>query len=457
MITHSLRRRRTDDRRLAAAGLAGLGLGLALGSALRRPEQERPHFSQPNRHTTLVQLDGTPERRYYTGRNLDRAVAIADLRAMTHRFLPRFALEYLEGGAEDEATMMRERKAYADWRFVPRTLVDVSKRTLETTILGKPASMPLMVAPTGLNGVFRHHADIQLAEGAARAGVPFIQSTMSNDLMQEVAKVKGLRHWWQLYVFGPDEVWQEIIRRADAAGCEALVLTTNTQIFGNREWQTRTQATKTRLSVPSAVDALLHPDWFASTLLAGGMPSFKNVIDLVPKDHRGFFDSSSWIRQHQPTSMSWDTVAAIRQRWKKPFILKGLLSLEDVRRAKDSGVDGVVLSAHGGRQLDWAVSHLDLLPHAREIVGDSMALYVSGGLRRGTDLLKALCLGADAVLAGRAPVYGVCAAGADGVHRALEILRKEATDAMGLLGAASVGDLDRRFLVHADELKNIRT
>jgi (S)-mandelate dehydrogenase len=227
------------------------------------------------------------------------------------------------------------------------------------------------------------------------------------------------------------------------------VLTTNTQIFGNREWQTRTQATKSRLTVPSALDAALHPEWFAETLAAGGMPSFVNVIDLVPKDHRRFFDSSAWIREHQPTSMSWDTVAAIRLRWKKPFILKGLLNLEDVRRALDSGVDGVVLSAHGGRQLDWAVSHLDLLPQARELVGDRMALYVSGGLRRGTDLLKALCLGADAVMAGRAPLYGVCAAGSAGVRRALEILRKEATDAMGLLGAAALEDLGPSLLMRA--------
>lgn len=440
---------RSDQRLIVALG--GLGCGLALGEALRRNREEEawPLFSQPNRHTTLAQLEGTPQRRYYTGRNLDRAVAIADLRAITHRFLPRFALEYLEGGAEDEATLMRERRAYADWRFVPRTLVDVSQRSLQTTILGKAASMPLMVAPTGLNGVFRNRADIDLAQAAARAGVPFIQSTMSNERMEDVAKVEGLRHWWQLYVFGGEEVWQEVVRRADAAGCEALVLTTNTQIFGNREWQTRTQANKHRLSVPSALDAALHPEWLAATLLAQGMPCFKNVIDLVPKAHRGFFASSAWIREHQPTSMSWDTVAAIRNRWKRPFILKGLLSLDDVRRAQDSGVDGIVLSAHGGRQLDWAVAPLDLVTQAREIVGDRMALYIGGGVRRGTDLLKALCLGADAVIAGRAPLYGVCAGGAAGALRALEILRKEATDAMGLLGAASLADLGPHFLVRA--------
>ena len=366
---------------------------------------------------------------------------------MTHNRLARFALEYLEGGAEDEATMMREHRAYADWRFVPRTLVDVSHRTLRTEILGRPASMPVVVSPTGLNGVFRWRADTMLAQGAARAGIPFVQSTMSNDRMEDIARaVPGVRHWWQLYVFGGDEVWQEIIRRADRAGCEALVLTTNTQIFGNREWQARTQASRSRLSAFSALESLLHPAWFARTLAPRGLPSFVNVIDFVPKGQRGFFESSAWIRDHQPTSLSWDTVARIRQRWRKPFIRKGRLCEDDVRRAVDAGVDGVVLGSHGGRQLDWTVAPLDLLPAVREIVGDRIALYVTGGLRRGTDLLKALALGADAVWAGRAPLYGVCAAGAKGVERALEILHEEALDAMGLLGASSVAELGPHFL-----------
>lgn len=426
-------------------GLALLGLaGIAILASLRRAKPEP--LSQPNRNTSLPQLEGTPTRRYYTGGNLSRAVAIADLRARTHKLMPRFVLEYLEGGAEDEATMLRERTAYADWRFTPRTLVDVSHRTLETTILGKPASMPLIVSPTGLNGLFRNHADTMLAQGAAKAGVPFVQSTMSNDTMDEVAKVEGLRHWWQLYVFGGDEVWQEILKRADHAGCEALVLTTNTQIFGNREWSKRTRATQTRLSIPTSFNAALHPRWMASTLMTEGMPSFKNVVDFVPKDKRSFFESSHWIRSNQPTSMSWDTVANIRGRWKKPFILKGILNLEDVRRALDSGVDGVVLSSHGGRQLDWTVAPLDLLPAARNIVGDRMALYSAGGVRRGTDMLKAVALGADAVFAGRAPVYGVCAAGAKGVERALDILKQEASDAMGLIGVSSVAELGPQYL-----------
>jgi (S)-mandelate dehydrogenase len=398
-------------------------------------------MGDPNRDLAVAQLDGTPERRYYTGHDLARAVAVADLRAMTHERMPRFVLEYLEGGAEDEETLRRERTSYGERWFTPRQLVDVSARSLATTILGRPARLPLVVAPTGLNGLFRHHGDSALAAAAAQAGIPFVQSTMSNDTMEEVAAVPDLRHWWQLYVFGGDEVWQELLRRADACGCEALVLTTNAQIFGNREWSTRTMASRSRPTLASTVDAALHPRWLASTLLAHGMPSFRNVIDFVPRDRRGFFDSAFWIRDHQPTSMSWQTVARIRERWTKPFIIKGILHLDDVRRCIDAGVDGIVLSSHGGRQLDGAIAPLELLPAAREIVGDRAELYLSGGLRRGTDLLKAVALGARAVLAGRAPLYGLCAAGAAGARRALAILEKEALDAMGLLGASSVGEL----------------
>lgn len=403
-------------------------------------------MGDPNRHTSVAQLCCTPERRFRTGSGVAHAVAIDDLRAMTHQRMPRFVLEYLEGGSEDEATLARERQAFAEWCFTPRQLVDVSQRSLETTLLGRKAAMPFVIAPTGLNGLFRHHADTMLAQAAASRGVPFVQSTMSNDRMEDVATVPGLRHWWQLYVFGGDEVWQELLRRADACGCEALVLTTNAQIFGNREWSSRTMATKTRPSLPTIFNAALHPRWAASTLLTHGMPVFRNAIDFVPKSHHGFFECAFWIREHQPTTLSWRTVDQLRQRWRKPLIIKGLLHLDDVRRSLDAGVDGIVLSSHGGRQLDWTVAPLDLLPAAREIVGDRIALYLSGGVRRGTDLLKALALGADAALCGRAPLYGLCAAGTEGVRRALDIIYQEAHDAMGLMGAATLADLGPQFL-----------
>lgn len=404
-------------------------------------------MGDPNRRTRIAQLEGSPRRRYYTGGDLHRALAIEDLRAMTHRRMPRFVLEYLEGGAEEEGSLERDRTAFDAWRFMPRQLLDVSHRSLDSNILGQPAPMPLVIAPTGLNGLFRRHADLELAQAAARFGVPFVQSTMSNDAMEDVARVPKLRHWWQLYVFGGDEVWQELLRRADACGCEALLLTTNAQIFGNREWDARTRATKTRPSVSTILDAALHPRWLADAL-SHGLPVFRNIVDFAPKDRRGFFESAFWVREHQPQSLSWQTVDRIRRHWRKPLLLKGILHLDDVRRALDAGVDGIVLGTHGGRQLDSCVSALDLLPQAREIVQGRMALYLTGGIRRGTDLLKALALGADAVLAGRAPLYGVCAGGEPGVHRALEILHQEAFDAMGLLGAATLQDVNPSLLAH---------
>ena len=407
-------------------------------------------MGSPNRHTSVAQFEGTPVRRFYIGPNLDRAVAISDLRARTHKLMPRFVLEYLEGGSEDEATLFREREAFAEWRFMPHTLVDESHVDLTTPIIGKPAPMPLLVAPTGLNGLFRHHADIQLAQGAAQMSTPFIQSTMSTDTMEDVAKVPGLRHWWQLYVFGGDEIWQELLRRAEACGCEALVLTTNSQLFGNREWDARTRATRTRPSNSTIFDAALHLRWFAGTLATHGMPEFANIIDFVPKGQRGFFSSAFWVRDQMPRSLSWDTVAKIRDRWKKPFFIKGILNLDDVRAALEAGVDGIMLGSHGGRQMDWAISALDILPEARRIVGDLAALYVSGGIRRGTDILKALALGADAVMTGRATLYGLCAGGADGVKRAIEILRDETANALEQMGVPSLGKLGPDILRRLD-------
>lgn len=371
-----------------------------------------------------AQWHGSPRRRLYRGRNLDRAVSIADLRAMAHRRLPRIALEYLEGGAGEEATLARERGSWGAWHFVPRTLVDESHRNTACSLLGRESAMPLAIAPTGLNGLFQRHADLALARAAATAGVPFIQSTMSNDSMEAVARVGGLRHWWQLYVFGPDEIWQSLVDRAAIAGCEALVLKTNSQIFGQREWSSRLRVNRTTPSVPTVLDAALHPGW-ALRALRHGMPEFVNVRDFVPKDRRGFFESAFLIREQMPKSLSWDMVARIRNRWKGRFLLKGLLHPDDITRARDSGFDGIILGTHGGRQIDWSITALDVIERARTIVGPGYPLLMSGGVRRGTDILKALALGADAVLSGRAILYGLGAGGYAGARRALAVLQSD--------------------------------
>ena len=440
-------------RGAALAGAFAVASGLAIAArrrgSLLRQGRALPRFAPADKTLAAASpamLAGTPERRLYAGRDLTRAVTIEDLRATAHRRLPRFALEYLEGGAEDEATLAHNIAAWAQWRFAPRALIDVTQRDLSTELFGRRMAMPLVIAPTGLNELFWPHADRRLAEAAAAAGVPYAQSTMSNDPMAEVARVPGLRHWWQLYVFGREEIRNALIDRAHDVGCEALIVTTDGQTYGNREWETRNNADPKNLSWGTKIDALLHLRWLIAGLLLHGMLRFANVVDFVPKDRRRFFDSAMWIRSQMDHALSWDTVKRIRDRWPRRLIIKGLLTVEDVVRAAEIGADAVALSNHGGRQLDWAVAPVDVLPEARRAVSNRLALFVDGGIRRGSDIVKALALGADAVLVGRAVLYGVAAAGMPGAARALAILREEIDRDLALLGARSISELGPRFL-----------
>jgi (S)-mandelate dehydrogenase len=259
--------------------------------------------------------------------------------------------------------------------------------------------------------------------------------------MEKVAAGLDLRHWWQLYVFGGPAVWERLIERAERAGCEALVVTTDAQIYGDRTWDERHFTHPGHLTWGSVFDAARHPRWAAATLLRHGMPAFENIIDFVPREHRAFFDSAFWVRGQMDKDLDWGIVTRIRQIWPRKLLIKGLLRPEEVARAAEAGADGVVMSNHGGRQLDGTISPLDSLPEARRLVGDRIAILVDGGIRRGADVLKALALGADAVQVGRATLYGVAAAGREGVSRAIEILREEMDRTLGLLGLASVRDL----------------
>jgi (S)-mandelate dehydrogenase len=388
---------------------------------------------------------GTPARKLYTGHKLERARTIEDLRAMAHRRLPAFAAEYLEGGAEEEATLARNLAAFASYRLLPHALVDVSQRDQSISLFGRQTPFPFAIAPTGLNGLFWRKADALLARAAAQAGVPFIQSTMSDEPMEEVAAIPGLRHWWQLYVFGERSIRDALIKRAQEAGCEALVVTIDAQFYGDREWEQRRFTHPGRLTIGSMLESALHLHWIATTL-TGGMPSFANAIDYVPKDRRQFFDSAFWIRANMDHALDWNEMARLRALWPRKFLIKGLLNIADIERAARIGCDGVILSNHGGRQLDWTISSLDVLPAARRRLGNRLTLIVDGGVRRGTDVLKAMALGADAVLIGRAALYGLCAAGQKGVERAIDILREEIDRDLGLLGAPSVKDLGPEFL-----------
>ena len=442
---------------LAALGVAGTALALARRSEVGRGPRTAPGFAPADRTLAWASpavLAGNPKRRFYAGTNLERAVTIEDLRAMAHRRLPGFVTEYLEAGGEDEAALARNIAALAEWRFLHRSMVDVSHRDASTALFEQKTEIPVVVAPTGFNGLFWPHADLRLAQAAAEAGVPFGQSTMSNDKMARVARVSGLRHWWQLYVFGPAEVRNTLISRAHDNGCEALIITVDAQIYGNREWHERTMAGPTSTSWSSRFDALMHPRWLGHGILTHGMPSFENVVEFVPKGKRSLFQSAHWIRSEMDKALGWDTIARIRESWPRKLIIKGLLSVEDCVRAAEIGVDAVAISNHGGRQLDWAVAPLDLLPAVRRAVGNRVTILVDGGIRRGTDVIKALALGADAVFVGRAVLYGVAAAGKNGAKRALDILREEMERDLGLLGVPSIARLNPRLLVRASQLRD---
>jgi (S)-mandelate dehydrogenase len=442
---------------LAALGLAAGALVVAAKGGSARGRRSPPGYAPADRTLAWASpavLGESPQRRFYSGTNLDQAVTVEDLRAMAHRRLPDFVIEYLEAGGEDEAALARNVAALAEWHFFHRSMVDVSRRDVSTTLFGRKMTIPVAIAPTGFNGLFWPHADLRLAEAAAEFGVPFAQSTMSNDLMSSVARVPGLRYWWQLYVFGPREVRNALISRARDNGCEALIVTVDAQIYGNREWHKRTMAGPTSLSWSARFDALTHPRWLTAGILTHGMPSFENVIEFVPKDRRGLFHSAHWIRGQMDRALTWDTIARIRESWPRKLIIKGLLTVEDCVRAAEIGADAVAISNHGGRQLDWAVAPLDLLPAVRRAVGDRVTILVDGAMRRGTDVIKALALGADAVFAGRAVLYGVAAAGKEGAKRTLDILRDELLRDLGLLGVPSMVELSPRLLArpsHAHE------
>jgi (S)-mandelate dehydrogenase len=251
---------------------------------------------------------------------------------------------------------------------------------------------------------------------------------------------------------GQPTVRNTLISRARKNGCEALIVTVDAQIYGNREWHSRTMASPISLKWSSRFDALRHPRWFAHGILTHGMPSFENVVEFVPKGKRSLFQSAHWIRSQMDTALTWDVIARIRESWPRKLIIKGLLTIEDCVRAAAIGADAVAISNHGGRQLDWAVAPLDLLPAVRRAVGERVTIFVVGGIRRGTHVIKALALGADAVFVGRAVLYGVAVAGKAGAKRALDILREEMLRDLGLLGVPTIAELSPRLLLRASQL-----
>jgi (S)-mandelate dehydrogenase len=381
------------------------------------------------------------QRRPFRGTNIARALNVADLREIARRRIPRFVFEYVDGGAEDEVTLRGNRVAFERLRLLPQTLIDTAARHQRTQILASAAQSPMVIAPTGFNGMLYPQGDLVLARAAARRGIPFALSTVSTVRLEDLAKQAGGRLWMQLYVMKDRAIARDIMQRAAGCGYEALVFTTDANVFGNREWDQRGYRSPGKPTMRTVFDTLRHPRWFANVMVRNGMPRFRNLESFLPPGALTALGGSTVIPKLFDATLSWDDITWIRQQWRGKLLIKGILTAADAARAASLGCDGIVISNHGGRQLDSCVAAIDVLPEIVAAVGGRLAILLDGGVRRGTDIAKALALGAQAVMLGRATLYGLAAGGEAGVERALSILSTELDRVLGQLGCNAVTDL----------------
>jgi isopentenyl diphosphate isomerase/L-lactate dehydrogenase-like FMN-dependent dehydrogenase len=387
-----------------------------------------------------------------------RVINIEDLRRVAKRRLPRVVFDYIDGGAETELTLRANCRAFEDVTFRPRCAVATSTCDLRTTVLGTSLSMPLVLAPVGSSRLFYPRGEEVAARVAGTAGIAYTLSTLSGCALGDVAAVSKGPLWYQLYLVGGRDCALSAIERARAAGFSALVVTIDTPVAGLRERDLRNGVKellshKFGLMLPFVSQFLLKPRWLASFLADGGLMEFSNVV-IPGKGPMPYADVATALEQ---AMVSWHDLRWIREAWRGPIVIKGVHTGEDARRAADVGADALVVSNHGGRQLDGVAPTLRVLPEALASVGDRVEILLDGGIRRGSDIVKALCLGARAVLVGRAYAYGLGAAGGAGVARAIEILRTDLVRTLKLLGCASLAALDRSFVdVPADWLAKTR-
>ena len=386
-------------------------------------------------------------RKLYSGSDFRRTLSIEELRSIARRRVPHFAFEYVECGAEDEVTLRWNRAVFETIRFVPNTLVDTSARHQRTSLFGRESSSPLIIAPTALNGMQHHRGDVALARAAASTGIPFTLSTMSNVRLEELAAVAGGRLWMQLYIMTDRAIAHDIIKRADHAGYEALVLTSDANMFGYREWDRRNYRVPGKLTLRNLADVACHPRWLLDVIVPHGIPRFENIAQFMPPEAQTARGGVAYLPRLLTPNLTWDDIKWLRQEWPRKLILKGVLNVADAQRAADLGCDGIVLTNHGGRQLDGCISPMEALPEIARAVGDRMVVIVDSGFRRGTDVVKAIALGAHAVMVGSATLYGLAAGGEAGVVHALSILSSEVDRVLGQLGCTSLAELGPHVLV----------
>jgi L-lactate dehydrogenase (cytochrome) len=372
-------------------------------------------------------------------------MSIAELREEARRRVPRAIFEYGDRGAYDEVTLRRNRAAFEDIELRQRVMIDISQRSVATTVLGEPWSMPVAIAPTGLAGLFHRNGEIEGALAAEACGVPFTLSTMSICSIEDVRGATKKPFWFQLYMLKDRGFNEEMVARARAAGCSALMLTADLVLQGVRRRDAHNGLTiPPRLTLANALDIATRPRW-ALGVLFGKRRSFGNLAGRVEAGD-GLGTLSQWIASQSDCSISWKQLEWLRSVWPGKIIVKGILDTEDAKLAVASGVDAIVVSNHGGRQLDGAAATISVLPELVEAVGGRCEVLFDGGVQCGQDVLKALAYGARACLVGKSFLYGLAAGGRAGVARMLELLRAELEVSMALTGVTDVRQVDRNVL-----------
>jgi isopentenyl diphosphate isomerase/L-lactate dehydrogenase-like FMN-dependent dehydrogenase len=388
-----------------------------------------------------------------------RVVNIEDLRRLARRRLPRVVFDYIDGGADAEITLRENCRAFESVNFRPRSAVAVSSCDLRVRVLGTELGLPLLLAPVGSSRMFWPRGEAVAARAAGEAGTTYILSTLSGTRLEDVKAASRGPCWYQVYLCGGRGVAESAIARARAAGYTALVVTIDTPVAGLRERDVR-NGTKELLTrnpwtmLPWLPQFLSRPRWLVDFIADGGLMNFPNVV--LPDGPMGYADVGAAL---EASTVCWEDLAWIRQQWNGPIVIKGVHTADDARRAVDAGAGAVVVSNHGGRQLDGVAATLRVLPEVVEAVGNQVEVLLDGGIRRGGDIVKALCLGARAVLIGRAYAYGLGAAGQPGVARAIDILRSDVTRTLKLLGCPSVAVLDCSYVIpdYARNVANDRT
>jgi len=376
-----------------------------------------------------------------------RIVNIADLRGLARRRTPRAVFDYLDGGAEGEVTLRENCRVFEDITFRPRHAVAFAECNLRTRVLGFDLALPFVLAPVGYSRMMHPTGEVGAARAAGNAGTAYILSTISGHKLEDVKAATTRPVLYQLYLVGGREAAESTLERARIAGFAALVVTVDTAVSGIRERDQR-NGMKELISgspfdkIPFLPHILSHPRWLLNFLLDGGLPALPNVV-IPGKGPMKLIDVAAALAE---STVTWSDLTWIRKVWPGPIVVKGILTPEDALRSVDEGAAAIVVSNHGGRQLDCVPSSLRVLPEIVKAAGGQTEILMDGGIRRGSDIIKALCLGARAALCGRAYAYGLAAAGAAGVNRAIEILRADLERTMRLLGCASIGELDRSYV-----------